>query len=155
MAASGFKFYENNIDVMKLSDLSSATIKAILVTSTHTPNNSETGHTTYSDITNELSTANGYTNGGVTLTSPTIAAVTDGFKFSTGNAAWTASGGAIAAHRYLVLYASGSLWGLTNPLIGFVIGDSTPADIPATADGQTLTYTCPANGWFTVKNTTA
>jgi hypothetical protein len=38
--------------------------------------------------------------------------------------------------------------GLTNPLIGYFVGDSTPADVPATTDTNTLTLNCPAGGWF-------
>jgi len=37
---------------------------------------------------------------------------------------------------------------MTNPLVGYFVGDSTPADIPATTVGNTLTLTCPSGGWF-------
>jgi hypothetical protein len=89
---------------------------------------------------------------GATLTGA-IAAITGGFKFSTGNASWTGSGGGIAAHRYGVFYYLGTLWSLTNPLIGYFVGDSAPADVPLVASGNTLQYTCPANGWFTKTRT--
>jgi len=49
-----------------------------------------------------------------------------------------------------VLYVSGSLWSMTNPLIGYFLGDTTPADVPATTVGNSLTINCPANGWFDI-----
>lgn len=153
-APSAFQFYANNIDVEKLSDLTGATIKMLLTSSSYTPDTTNTGNTVLADVTNELANANGYTTGGVALSAPTIAAFsTTGFKFSTGNASWTASGGTIPAWRNGVIYVVGSLWGLTSPLLAYFIGDSAPADIPATASGNTLQVTVPANGWFTVTRT--
>lgn len=46
------------------------------------------------------------------------------------------------------MYVSGSLWGLTNPLIGSFLGDNAPADIAATTAGNNLTVTAPSAGWF-------
>lgn len=148
-APSAVQFYANNIDLLKLSDLTGATIKLLLTSSAYTPNTTETGHTVLADITNELANGNGYTTGGATLTSPTITAITGGFKFSTANASWTASGAGIPAWRYGVIYVSGAFWGITSPLLGYFTGDSAPADVPLTASGNTLQINCPANGWFT------
>jgi len=39
---------------------------------------------------------------------------------------------------------------MTNPLIGYFLGDTTPADVPATTVGNPLTINCPANGWFDI-----
>ena len=153
-APSAFQFYANNIDVEKLSDLTGATVNMLLTTSTYVPDTTNTGHTVLANITNELANANGYLTGGVTLSSPTIATLsTTGFKFSTGNASWTASGAGIPAWRYGVLYVVGSLWGVTSPLLAVFTGDSAPADIPITAAGNSIQITCPANGWFTVTRT--
>jgi hypothetical protein len=33
-----------------------------------------------------------------------------------------------------------------NPLVGYFLGDSTPADVPATTSGNTLTITPNASG---------
>lgn len=147
-AASACQFYANNLDLEKLTDLTGATIKLALLASTYTPNTSETGHTVYADLTNEIANGNGYTTGGATLATPAVTAVTGGFKFSTGNASWTASGAGIPAWRYGVIYVSGSLWGITSPLLCYFIGDSTPTDVPLTASGVILQVSCPANGWF-------
>jgi hypothetical protein len=150
MAASEIYLFRNNIDLIKIGDLSTATIKLALTTSAWTPNDSLTGHTIFADISNELSAGNGYVAGGATLTTPAVTSYgTNGFKFSTDNATWTASGGSILAWRYGALYVSGSLWGLASPLIGYFIGDSTPADMPDTLNGQALEIVCPSNGWFT------
>jgi len=149
-APSAVQFYGNNIDLLKLSDLSGVTVNMLLTTSSYTPDTTNTGHTVLANITNELANGQGYTTGGVALSSPAIATFsTTGFKFSTGNATWTASGSGIPAWRYGVIYVVGSLWGITSPLLGYFTGDSAPADIPLTAAGNTLQINCPANGWFT------
>jgi hypothetical protein len=149
-APSAVQFYGNNIDLLKLSDLTGVTIKMLLTTSAYTPDTTNTGNTVLTDVTNELANGNGYTTGGVALTGPAVAAFsTTGFKFSTGAASWTASGTGIPAWRNAVIYVSGALWGLTSPLLGFFIGDSAPADVPLTASGNILQINCPANGWFT------
>ncbi len=153
-APSACQFYGNNIDVEKLSDLSGATINMLLTTSAYTPDTTNTGHTVLANITNELANGQGYLTGGVALSAPTIATFsTTGFKFSTGNASWTASGTGIPAWRYGVIYVVGALWGITSPLLCYFTGDSAPADIPLTASGNTLQINTPANGWFTVTRT--
>lgn len=153
-APSAFQFYGNNIDLLKLADLSGVTVKMLLTTSTYVPDTTNTGHTVLADITNEIANGNGYLTGGVVLSAPTIAAYsTTGFKLSTGNASWTASGTGIPAWRNVVIYVSGALWGVTSPLLGYFIGDSAPADVPATAAGNALQINVPSNGWFTTTRT--
>lgn len=149
-APSAFQFYGNNLDLFKFSDLSAAVINMALTTSTYAPDTTNTGHTVFANITNELATGNGYTAGGVALATPAIPAFsTTGFKFTTGNAVWTGSGAGIPAWRFGVIYVVGVLWGVTNPLLGIFTGDSAPADVPLTAAGNVLQINCPANGWFT------
>lgn len=149
-APSAIQFYGKNLNLLKLSDLSGATINMLLTTSLYVPNTTNTGHAALADITNELAAGNGYSAGGVALATPAIAVFsTTGYKFSTGNASWTASGTGIPAWRYGVLYVVGALWGVTSPLLGYFTGDSAPADVPLTAAGNSLQINCPANGWFT------
>lgn len=151
MAAGNITIFSANKAAINIDDLLGATVKMALVGSAYTPDSGTSGHDTWSDISaNEIANGNGYATGGVTLASLAKAAVTGGFKFSSGNAVWNASGGNIPAWRYGVLYVVGTLWGLTNPVIGYFVGDNTPADVPATTDGNPLTINCPANGWFTV-----
>lgn len=153
-APSAIQCYAKNINVEQLTGLSTATVKMLLTVSTYTPNTSNTGHATLSDITGEVANGNGYLTGGVTLTAPTVTVFsTTGYNFATGNATWTASGSGIPAWRYGVVYVQGSLWGLTSPLLGYFTGDSAPADVPITSSGNTLQVNTPANGWFTVTRT--
>lgn len=152
MAAPGVPhLYAANLSVIKLSDLTSATVKLALVTSSYTPNITATGHNEWSDVSaNEIANGNGYTTGGYDLASEAVAAAAanDGFKFSTGNATWTASGAGIPAWRYYVIYCVGSLWSLTSPLLAYGLGDSAPADVPATSAPNIFGINCPSDGWF-------
>lgn len=152
MAANALELYTRNFGALNLDDIVGATVKLALVTSSYTPNVDETsGHNVWANVSaNEIAAGNGYTAGGLTLASVAKTAIANGFKLDSDDAVWTASGGNIPAHRYAVLYLSGSVWSLTNPLIGYILSDNSPADIPATTDGNTLTYSAPANGWFDV-----
>jgi hypothetical protein len=151
MTAQAWLLYAKNKNILKLSDLASANLRMVLLTSTYTPDITVTGHSIYANLTNELATAFGYTAGGGALTGVVAAtAGNDGYKLSSENAVWTAASGSIPAFRYAVIYYLGSLWGLTNPLIAYQLSDNTPADIPATTTGNTLTITCPATGWFDI-----
>ena len=120
------------------------TVKVSLHTSTYTPNAST--HTVYADLTNELSTANGYTNGGQTLTGVTWTQSGATCNFDANNAVWTATGGPITA-RYAVVRLSGTFDSVVDPLIGYILLDSTPADVTAT-DTNTLTIAWNASGIF-------
>jgi hypothetical protein len=150
MAAPGtFTFFAENLNVEKLSDLRSATVKIALLTSAYSPDTDESGNGVWADISaNEIAAGNGYTAKGATLGSKLVTAIANGYEFESAAASWTASGGSIPAWRHAVMLVDGSLWGLTDPLIGTFIGDSAPADVPATANGNTLQINCPANGWF-------
>jgi hypothetical protein len=128
-------------------DMDTDTLKIALFTSTAA---FTTGSITTYSTTNELSTANGYTAGGVTITGSTItfSGTTAKYGVSASAASWTASGGSIVA-RYAVLYKSGTANSITNPVICYVLLDSTPADVTTTT-GNTLQINTPANGYFTL-----
>lgn len=148
MTASNVTLFSKNKDDINVTDIIGATIKVALVSNSWTPDATVTGNSVWADMSANEVSGNGWTAGGITLASLVATAITGGFKFASGNAAATASGGSIGAWRYGVIYVSGSLWGMTNPVIGYFTGDNTPADIPATTVGNTLTIACPANGWF-------
>lgn len=149
MAAGTVTLYSANKDDLNINALVAGSVKLALITSAYTPDVTVGGHSLFSSVSgSEISAGNGYTAGGVALSSMVATSITGGFKFSSANPSWTASGGNIPAWRYGVLYFSGTLWTLTNPVIGYFLGDSTPADVPATTSGNTLTITVPAGGWF-------
>lgn len=105
----------------------SSTFKIALFAST---SNISSSSTTYSGLTNELSTANGYTSGGqaITLTPSGTTSVT--LTPST-NEVWTASGGSIVA-RFAVIYQT------SGDVVAYCLLDNTPADVTVTT-GNTLT----------------
>lgn len=141
MAAGTFTLYDGVAAYIGdgTIDLNTDTFNITLHTSTYTPS---AAHDDYADLTNELATANGYTNGGATLASVTYAQTSGVAKWDSDDQVWTASGGSIAA-RYAVVRDT-----TADKLIGYLLLDSTPADVTAT-DGNTLTVGPNAsNGWF-------
>jgi len=130
--------------------VASNTFKMILTTSTQALTSSTIQ--VYADFTNELTTTGGYTAGGATLTGVTItrSGGTTTFTFTGPSPDWTASGGGIAAWRYMAIYVSGTLNGHVNPAVGFVLGDGTNVDVPATAAPNTITILPGGTGLFTI-----
>ena len=127
-------------------DLDSDTFKVTLHSSSFVP--SASGDAVYADIDNELSTANGYTNGGATLGSVTWTRSGGTVTFDAADTVWTASGGSIVA-RYAVIRKSGTANSITDPLVAYILLDTTPADV-TTTDGNTLTLQWNASGIFTL-----
>lgn len=149
MAAGAFTLYRANLDDLRMQDLTGATVKLALVAATYTPDASNTGNTLWANVSaNEIANGNGYTTGGATLANDTVATMTNGWKYDSDDVTWTATGGSIPAWRYGVMYLSGTVWGMVNPVIGYFVGDATPADVPATTTGNPLTITVNASGWF-------
>jgi hypothetical protein len=125
-----------------MTDWLSHTIKASLHTSTWTPNTAT--NEVKADATNELSTLNGYTAGGQTLTC-SIPDETEPINFVVADFSWTASGGSIGPFRYC------AVWNDTpttpaDPLIGYIdVGGDTTI-----TNGNTITFDCDqTNGLFT------
>ena len=152
MAAGTFTLFSSNKDDLNPNDLVGATVKMALVTSSYTPDAAYNGHDEWADVSaNEIANGNGYSTGGITLTN-SVTGITGGFKFSTTSPSpirWTASGGDIPTWKYAVMYVSGSLWGKTNPVVGYFEGESG-STVPATTSGNNLDITVPTNGWFDV-----
>jgi hypothetical protein len=147
MAAGAFTFFDKaKLNFFSATDLLNPanTFKITLHTSSWTPANST--NEVFADVTNELSTANGYTAGGITLTGVALTQTSGVVKFTSAAAVWTASGGSIPAWRYGVVRASGTLNGKVDPVVGYFLGDSTPADVPATTATNTLTVTMNVSG---------
>lgn len=148
--ASSITFFNSwKLNVARSVDLSTPpTLKLSLHTSTYTPNAAT--QAVYADLSNELATAFGYTNGGLSLSSVGWNLSGAIATLSAGNAVWTASGGSIPAFRFAVLRISGTFNTLVDPLIAYILGDTTPADIPATTAGQTLTAAWSGSGIQTI-----
>jgi hypothetical protein len=128
-------------------DLDGNTFKVSLHSSASNANTLTLG-SAFSNYTNELSTANGYTAGGITLTSVTYTNSSGTETFTSANPVWTASGGSITA-RFAVIRASGTLNGIVDPVLAVCLLDTTPADVTATS-GNTLTLTMNGSGIFTI-----
>ena len=111
--------------------IASDAIKVALAASTS--NAATTSINNYASLTNELSTANGYTSGGATAASPTVSG-TSTVTFDTADVSWTASGGSITA-RFAVMYDNTDT---NKTIIAHCLLDSTPADVTVTT-GNTLT----------------
>lgn len=147
MAAGAFVFPDKaKLNFFSATDLLNPAnvFKITLHTSTWAPANST--NEVFADATNELATGFGYTAGGITLTGVALTQTAGVVKFTSAAAVWTAAGGSIPAWRYGVVRASGTLNGKVDPIVGYFLGDSTPADVPATTTGNTLTVTPNASG---------
>ena len=84
----------------KVHALNSDTLKVLLTNSAPTATNA-----VKADITGELSTGNGYTSGGATVTVTSSTQTSGTYNLKASNTAWTASG-AVGPFRYCVLYNS-------------------------------------------------
>jgi hypothetical protein len=145
--AGSFNFYtafKKNLGNGSI-DLDNDSFKLALCSSSYAPNAST--HEFYDvHITNELTTANGYTVGGVALGTVTWTLVGGNMVFDSDDPVWSASGTGISA-RYWVLYDDTPA--SNKPLIAYGYLDNTPADVTASS-GNTLEYIVPATGWFTL-----
>ncbi len=112
-------------------DLDTDTLKLALVTSSYTPS---TAHDEWADVSaNEVATGSGYTTGGETLASP----VATNSNIDYNDVTWTSL---TKTFRYAVCYKSGSGGGLTNPLLFYILLDSTPSDIVNTGSNYTISW---------------
>jgi hypothetical protein len=152
MAAGKWKIY----DLAKKAladgtfDLDGSTFKVTLHSSASNANTLSTA-LAFSNITNELSTANGYTAGGVAVT-PTWTNSAGTETYDTTDATWTASGGSITA-RFAVLRGVGTLNGTIDPILAVCLLDVAPADVTATT-GNPFTIQMNVSGLFTLSGAT-
>jgi hypothetical protein len=141
------------LNFVSATDILSATpanFRLALVSSAWTPVNS-TDELWSVASGSEIANGNGYTTGGLTPATFALTNTAGVIKFTWSTASvWTASGTGIPAWRRAVLYYLGTLNSKVNPLVAHFLGDSTPADIPLTTAGNTITVTPNASGILTI-----
>lgn len=139
----------NLVNATDILAASAANFRVALVSSAWTPVNS-TDELWSVASGSEIANGNGYTTGGLVPPSAALTQSAGVVKFTSSPVVWTASVGSIPAWRRAVLYYLGTLNSKVNPIVGHFLGDSTPADIPATTAGNTLTITMNASGIITI-----
>lgn len=107
-------------------DIPNDTFKIALLASS---SNIGTASTTFAGVTGELSTANGYTAGGASVTLGLSGTTT--VTWTLADTTFTASGGSIVA-RYAVIYEVG------GDVLAYMLLDSTPADVTTTDGNQVV-----------------
>jgi hypothetical protein len=150
MAAGNWILYDTtrlNIG-NSVMDMDNDTFRIILCDNTNT-GITASSLSYYSDVTTELSTANGYTAGGEALTSVTWTYSGFTATFDSANKQWTAAGGSIGA-QYAVIYDHTSS---NSELVCHCLLDTTPSLVTAT-DGNTFTVAMNASGIFTLSGAT-
>lgn len=141
MAAGKWKVYDGAKDNLCQSNMSvTGVLKCALFTSASNANTLSFDQ--YSDLTNEVAGAFGYTTGGATLDGSLIDLGSGVFKFTTDDAFWLAAGGDITA-KYAVIYYPGG----GNVLLCVCVLDSV--GLTATS-GEELRITMNASGVFTL-----
>lgn len=121
MPAATFTFYNDFREQLfkGVHDLSTHDIRVVLLGTGYTPN-AET-QAVYADISaNEIAAGNGYTTGGIALTGEAVSQSTVEARFAhTDPFEITASGGSIAAFRYVVIM-NNTPTSPADPLIGYL-----------------------------------
>jgi len=134
-------------------NLAEDTLKLALVTSSYSPDVSDAVLADVMispspEVEEVASPSNGYTTGGKELTGQ-LATKTDSpsaGKFDADNLTWAAL---TATFRYGILYAEKTVGSpaIVNPLIGYILFDTTPADIVVSGLDWTVQWS--ANGIIT------
>lgn len=118
----------------------------IIILCLSTSNIATTSVNAYSTVTNEVATANGYTQGTKAITSPTWTESSGTVTFDCADVVWTASGGSITA-RFAGILDDTVAAPVADPVICHDLLDNSPADVTAT-DTNTFTITINASGVF-------
>jgi hypothetical protein len=123
----------------KLMDMDTDVFKAMLTNVAP----DKAANTVKADIT-EIAAGNGYSAGGVTLAGVTFSETGAGlgiWRWNATSPAWTASGGDIATHRYLVIYDD-TVGAPVKPLVGYVDAGASSVIV----NGNTRTWSIGASG---------
>ena len=112
-------------------DLDSDTLKIALVLSSYTPS---VAHTQWSDVSaSEVTAGSGYSAGGIALTTPVVTSSTIGYA----DPVWTSL---TKTFRYGVCYKQGTVGGLINPLLFYILFDTTPNDVIQTGSNFSINF---------------
>lgn len=147
MAAGNVTVYSHAVQNISQAaiNLASDTIVCTLLTSSYTP--APNTDATWADVSaNELTTASGYTAGGIALSSVTDNLATATVTFDAANVSW-ASFSATFKYAVLVKRAGGALAG-TDKLIAYL--DCNNGGGSVTGSGGALTIQWNASGIFTL-----
>jgi len=106
------------------------TIKMALVASTYT---FSAAHTQFSQVSGDEVSGTGYTAGGEALTGVTV---DGGGMIDSNNVVWSSA--TISGIRRAILYISGTLGGVVNPVLFSYLLDDTPADVSVSGSDLTL-----------------
>lgn len=138
--ASSITWYDHSWKLIATGgiDLDTDTLKLALVTSSYTPN---TAHTVWDPGTNnaadasynEVTTGSGYTTGGATIANPVVTNSTIDYD----DVVWTAL---TKTFRYAVCYVDKVVGALTDPLLFYILLDTTPADIVSNGSNYTIQW---------------
>ena len=146
MSTGSINFFDIfSIESSGTVNLASGSFSVLLTTSTWTP--LVATHNRVDDVTNQVTT-------NLSAARPALANVTwtdigGGIgQFNSDNPVFTASGGSVTAHRY-VLFDNTTGADSTRPLIAWGLLDTTAGgtDVTVTAT-NTITINVNANGWF-------
>lgn len=152
MAAGKWKVYAAAKEAIATGaiDLDNDSFKINLYLSTSNANTLDSGTISQlANITNQVSTGNGYTQDTKAVTITVAEAAGTVTVDETTNPSWTASGGSITA-RFAVIYDDTHANDM--PLCVCLL-DTSPADVTAT-DGNTFTITMNESGIFTISGAT-
>lgn len=138
----------NFVNATNLLAATPSNFRLSLHTSAWTPNNAT--DEVFADVTGELATGNGYTNGGAAMTNVTLTQTGGVIKFTSDPVVFTATGSGIPAWRYSVIRYNGTWNGKVNPIVAYALGDDAPADVPVTTDGNTVTLSPNVAGILTI-----
>ena len=130
--------YKQYIHSGEISLTDTGKVKLALLTSSYTPSITHTiwdaGTDNANDPSfNEVAAGNGYTGGGKALGSLSVNAT----RFSAASVVWT---GLTKTFRYGVLYLDDTYLTIVQPLIAYILFDSTPADIVMTGGDFTVQW---------------
>lgn len=144
MAAGKFTLYNSFAELIgdATIDLDGHVFNVALLDAGYTPS---LAHDEYTDVSgNEIAGVDGYTTGGESLANITWGQTGGVATFDSDPVEWLASGGGITA-RYAVMYDDTSSG---KKLVGYMLLDTAPADVTATA-GNTFKITPNGSaGWM-------